>query len=425
MSDKIRKTPSTQGHDLDHDRYSQSQPKPLAFLHVVQSVNPTGGGPIEGIRQRAASHHVLGDSLQIASLDPPGAPYLAFPEVPVEPLRCCWIDRYFPLSLLRWVRAHHHHFDAVVVNGIWDFHLLAAYLAVRGTDTPLLVFPHGMLDPWFRRRYPLKHLKKWLFWPWAMYWPLRQADAVCFTCDQERLLARQSFWLYDCHEVVVNYGTKGIPDFNHDYATAFLEAHPAIAGRQRFIFLGRVAPKKGPDLLLRAIAALQAEGLWDPASMVLVLAGPASGAYATQLQRLAERLGVSSSLHWTGMIQGDQKWGAFQSADAFVLPSHQENFGIAVAEALSCSTPVLLTHPVNIAADIAAAGAGLVEHDTVVGITNLLRRWLALDPTARAAMATQARRCFLERYEISNAALSVTTTIRAAIHQRQLAQTGR
>jgi hypothetical protein len=59
----------------------------------------------------------------------------------------------------------------VVVNGIWDFHLLAAYLAVRGTATPFLVFPHGMLDPWFRRRYPLKHLKKWLFWPWAMYLP--------------------------------------------------------------------------------------------------------------------------------------------------------------------------------------------------------------------------------------------------------------
>jgi len=110
--------------------------------------------------------------------------------------------------------------------------------------------------------------------------------------------------------------------------------------------------------------------------MVLVLAGPASGSYATELQHLAERLGISSSLHCTGMLQGDQKWGAFQSADAFVLPSHQENFGIAVAEALSCFTPVLLTHPVN----IAAAGAGLVEHDTVAGITTLVCRWLALDP---------------------------------------------
>jgi glycosyltransferase involved in cell wall biosynthesis len=396
----------------------------LRILHVVQSVNPVGGGPIEGIRQIAHCHRQFGHLVQIASLDPPGAPYLAFPGVPVEPLRRSWIDRVFPLSLLRWVKAHLHEFDAVVVNGIWDFHLLAAYLAVRGTSTPFLVFPHGMLDPWFRYRYPLKHLKKWLVWPWAIYPPLRGADAVCFTCNQERLLARQSFWLYYCHEVVMNYGTKGIPDPGGDFATPFLEAHPPLAGRQRFLFLGRVAPKKGPDLLLRAIAALQAEGLWDPATMVLVLAGPAQGAYATELQQLAERLGISSSLHWTGMLQGDQKWGAFQSAAAFVLPSHQENFGIAVAEALSCSTPVLLTHPVNIAADIAAAGAGLVEHDTVAGITTLMRRWLALDPAARAAMATEARRCFLERYEITNASLSITRTIHGARLQRQLAQAG-
>ena len=398
---------------------------PLKILHVVQSVNPVGGGLIEAVRQAAPAHQLLGDTLHIASLDPPGAPYLAFPGVPVEPLRRSWIDRFFPFSLLRWIRAHHHRYDAVVVNGIWDFHLFVAYLALRGSTTPLLVYPHGMLDPWFRRRYPLKHLKKWLVWPWAVYPPLRGADAVCFTCNQERLLARQSFWLYDCHEVVVDFGTKGIPDPHHNFATPFLEAHPAIAGRQRFLFLGRVAPKKGPDLLLRAIAALQVEGLWDPATMVLVLAGPASGAYATELQQLAERLGISSSLHWTGMLQGDQKWGAFQSADAFVLPSHQENFGIAVAEALSCSTPVLLTHPVNIAADIAAAGAGLVENDTVAGITTLLRRWLALDLAARAAMATEARRCFLERYEITNAPLSITRTIHAARLQRQLAREGR
>jgi glycosyltransferase involved in cell wall biosynthesis len=105
------------------------------------------------------------------------------------------------------------------------------------------------------------------------------------------------------NEIVVGYGTEGIPLPNHDYATPFLQAHPPIAGRQRFLFLGRVAPKKGPDLLLLAIATLQAEGPWDPATMVLVLAGPASGSYAEALKRLASRLAVTASLHWTGMLQ--------------------------------------------------------------------------------------------------------------------------
>jgi len=215
----------------------------LRILHVVQSVNPVGGGPIEGIRQVSVAHRAFGHSVAIASLDPPGAPFLGFPGVPVEPLRRSWLDRFFPVSLLRWIRAYRSEFDAVVVNGIWDFHLLAAFLAVRGTSTPFLVFPHGMLDPWFRYRYPLKHLKKWLVWPWAIYPPLREADAVCFTCNQERLLARQSFWLYTCHEVVVGYGSQGIPDPSCDVATPFLEAHPAIAGRQRFLFLGHTRLK--------------------------------------------------------------------------------------------------------------------------------------------------------------------------------------
>jgi glycosyltransferase involved in cell wall biosynthesis len=104
-----------------------------------------------------------------------------------------------------------------------------------------------------------------------------------------------------------------------------------------------------------------------------------------------------------------------------VLPSHQENFGIAVVEALSASNPVLLSPAINIAADIAAAGAALVEPDNHQGVCTLLRRWLALDPAARAAMATNARRCFEEHYQIDNASFSITRAIHLAKLSRQLA----
>ena len=122
------------------------------------------------------------------------------------------------------------------------------------------------------------------------------------------------------------------------------------------------------------------------------------------------------------MLQGDDKWGAFQSADAFLLPSHQENFGIAVVEALSASTPVLLSPAINIAADIEAAGAALVEPDTHRGTCQLLRRWLALDATARATMAANARRCFEQRYEITLASNSITRAIQIAKLHRRLQQ---
>jgi glycosyltransferase involved in cell wall biosynthesis len=376
----------------------------------MQSVKSSVGGPVEGVRQLVSYDKINpGVSRDIASLDSPSVPGLSFPGCPVHPLGLSWVDRFFPISLIRWLEANIYRYDWAVVDGIWGFHLFATWCVLRRRSIPYVVFTHGMLDPWFKRTFPLKHLKKWLAWPLAMYPVLRDARAVIFTCNQERLLARQSFWLYRCHEVVVPFGTAGIPDPNHDYATPFLARYPSIQRRRCFLFLGRVNPKKGPDLLLRAIASLQHQGFWDPARHCLVMAGPSTGRYAQTLQRLAHQLAITPSLLWTGMLQGDDKWGAFQAAEVFVLPSHQENFGIAVVEALSSSTPVLITHAVNISPEIAADGAGLVDYDTLPGTITLLTRWLQLDPPARQAIAHQARCTFEHRYTIEGYAAALSS----------------
>ena len=377
----------------------------LHCLHVIQSVSPAFGGPIEAVRQLAACEGRRSaveprNHIEIASLDAPSASYLAFAGCPVHALRSRWFDSLFPLSMLRWLQAQLDNYDVVVIHAIWHWHIYVAWLVLHRTGTPYVVFPHGMLDPWFKRRYPLKHLKKWLVWPWAIHPALRDADAVIFTCDQERRLARESFWLYRVKAVVLPFGTEGVPSPGHDYTGAFLPQHPSLAGRRILLFLGRVHPKKAPDLLFHALANLQQEGLWHPTRHVLVMAGPCAQRYAQILQQLAERLAITESILWTGLLQGDQKWGAFQAAEAFVLPSHQENFGIAVVEALSTSTPVLITHAVNIAPDIAAMGAGLVGHDSEAGITTLLRRWFQLEPPARHAIELSARQCFERRYTI-------------------------
>ncbi|HMG05900.1 MAG TPA: hypothetical protein VK581_10585, partial [Chthoniobacterales bacterium] len=111
-------------------------------------------------------------------------------------------------------------------------------------------FPHGMLDPWFKRTYPRKHMKKLLYWPWAEYRVLRDAAAVLFTSEEERRLARESFSLYHCKEIVVNYGTAA-PEVDLESAREdFLEAFPKLRGQRFFLFLGRLHEKKGCDLLI-------------------------------------------------------------------------------------------------------------------------------------------------------------------------------
>jgi len=382
----------------------------LKILHVIQSVNPKHGGPIEGIRQQAAAHAASGHSVEIVSLDGPKSDYLDFPQVKVYALRR-FSDFFFPFSLRKWISDNAQNYDAIIINGIWGSHLFATSIGLANHDVPYFVFLHGMLDPWFKYRYPFKHIKKWFVWPWAVYPSLRDACAVFFTCQREALLARESFWLYDCNESVIKYGTKGIPDSKNDYSTAFLDRHPKLLGKQRFLFIGRVAPKKGPDILVRALARLQADGLWNSSDMTLVLAGPNDSQYAKLISKLAFQFGISDSIYWTGMITGDEKWGAFQSAEAFILPSHQENFGIAVAEALSCSVPVLITHSVNISPEIATDRAGFCEPDTLDGCVQLFRRWFDLTPDARKMMRNAALECFLNRYHISHTSESITRFI--------------
>lgn len=387
----------------------------MKLLHVIQSVNPKHGGPIEGIRQQAREHILYETFIDIASLDTVDDLFLAFPNTPVYPCKSTFLDNIFPVTLFKWLKCHHADYDAIILNGIWGFHLLASWLALRKTSTPYYVFTHGMLDPWFKKTYPIKHFKKLLIWPWAIYPVLRGAEALLFTCEQEKLLARESFWPYDCNEIVINYGTEGIPLPKKDYTQEFYKNHPQLECKQIFLFLGRVHPKKGPDLLIKAISLLKKEGYWNFDKMSLVMAGPAEGPYARRLIYLAKKLGVTDSIYWTGMITGNQKWGAYQASDVFILPSHQENFGISVAEALSCSLPVLISSKINIFAEIKQDGAGLVELDSVQGTVMLFRRWLALDQSQKAATRKAAKNCFDKRYHISNTVKSINSALSAAI----------
>ena len=122
------------------------------------------------------------------------------------------------------------------------------------------------------------------------------------------------------------------------------------------------------------------------------------------------------------MITGDQKWGVFQTAEAFVLPSHQENFGISVVEALSCGTPVLISTSVNIAPEIEEDGAGLIDQDNVVGTAKLFRRWFALNQKEKAEMRRKASLSFKERFHISNTSRSITKNIYLALLERAVLQ---
>ena len=386
----------------------------LAVLRLIRSLNPEGGGPAEGIRQITPPLKGLGVSTTVASLDPPDAPWLRDQPTQAIGLGPVVGGYGYRRQLPARIRTLALQYDAVIIQGLWQYHALATWCALRGTGIPYFVYPHGMLDPWFKRTYPLKHLKKWAYWPWADYRVLRDASAVLFTTEQERLLARQTFWLYQANEVVVGYGTSAPPADVEQQRAAFLDRFPHLRGKRMLLFLSRIHPKKGVDLLIEAFAAVASS---DPA-LQLVIAGPDQVGLQAALQQRAAELGISDRITWTGMLSGELKWGAFRCAELFCLPSHQENFGIVVAEALACGLPVAIAEPVNIAADVAAAGAGIVHADTAAGTTAALRKVLAMTPAARSEMGERGMQLFAERFDFASVAKNLMPVFEAAVRSR-------
>src|SRR4030081_1780125 len=98
------------------------------------------------------------------------------------------------------------------------------------------------------------------------------------------------------------------------------------------------------------------------------------------------------------------KWGAIHSSEVFVLPSHQENFGIAVAEALAVGLPALISNKVNIWREVLSDRAGLVAEDTLQGTSELFRSYLALSKDEKAGMRQRSCDCFEKRFEVKKAA---------------------
>jgi glycosyltransferase involved in cell wall biosynthesis len=378
----------------------------VKILHVTNSMNPAYGGLSTALGALVPALNALGHSSEIVSLDSPAAGFLGALPFPVHALGPVRPGYGYSARLKPWLAAQRARFHAVIVHGLWQHHGRSVHQACAAPGgPPYFVFPHGMLDPWFKREHPLRHVRKWCYWWVAERALLRGAAAVLFTCEEERRLARQSFPGSSYRERVVAFGTTAPPYRPAKQCAAFFALHPGLADRPFWLFLGRLHPKKGVDLLIDAYARLSARGSPVPR---LVLAGPcADPSYLQRLQARAAATCPPGAVLWPGMLAGDAKWGALRAAEVFVLPSHQENFGLAVVEALACGTPVLISDQVNIWRELAADGAGLVEPDTADGTARLLARWGALDDGGRARLRRAAQESFQHRYEIRAAAQSL------------------
>ena len=400
--------------------------KPSVMLHVVASMDPERGGVGKAVRLIIAGLEKHGIVSEILTLDPPVNDFCSnesFQVFAVGPQRTQW---QYAKKLVPWLTSNFQNYDGVILHGLWLYNSYALRKVfdsmkrrARSTRSEwkrvpkLFVMPHGMLDPYFQKATGrrLKALRNWIYWKLIERKTVNHADGLLFTCEQEKYLARKSFRPYFPKlEIIVGLGVDEPPANANRMQLAFLQRLERPVKGPYILFLGRVNEKKGIDLLIEAYAnfcsALSSDQTLEerrnpnhPEIPSLIIAGPESeSSFGRNLKkRVLESAILKDRVLFTGMLSGDAKWGAFYGSEAFILPSHQENFGIAVVEAMACSKPVLISDQVNIWREIQESGAGLIESDTREGVLKMLHKWYALSEGERRSIQLNARKSF-EKY---------------------------
>lgn len=363
-------------------------------------MDPQSGGPCQGIRNSVKAMKKMGVENEVVCMDSPDSDFISDDEFKIcamGPAKGPW--SYSP-KLLPWLKVHAGKYDAIIVHGLWLFCSYAVEKALRGTaKPPWFVMPHGMLDPYFQqaKERRLKALRNQIYWQIIEKKVINRSNGILFTTEEELLLARETFPGYrPKKELNVGYGIQPPPEKSHEMLAEFYNAVPQCKNSPFILFLGRIHQKKGIDLLVRAFAELKIE------SHCLVVAGPGKDSdYGCELAEYVAENRLQNRVLFPGMLEGLAKWGAFYEAKAFMLPSHQENFGIAVAEALSCATPVLISEKVNIWREIKTAQCGFIRPDTLEGTKRLLQDWLYTSSGAKAEMSERAIMAFRDKFDIN------------------------
>ena len=376
----------------------------VRILNVIGSVDVRNGGTTSHVFSISRIWENLGHTCHVLCLDPPDAACVAASPIKTIALgpsktmaylsrKLSFLRYGFTPALLHWLRGNVEEYDVVILNGFWNYTSLGCWRALKKSKVPYFICPHGMLDPWLKRRAMLRHLLRSAFWFLLESRVARDAHGVIFACEEEKRLACDEFLRQDVSTFVIRYGAE---DLAADAGKSPAVAPAWMRNRRLILFLGRIHEKKGLDLLIGAFAEIQHRF----PEFDLYIVGPDHNRLAPKLRKLAVDLNVAERIHWADMLVGQERRDAYRSAEFFVLPSHQENFGISITEAMAFSLPSLVTDKVNIWREVVEADAGICIPDTHAGVRNGLIEMCSLAPETRARMANNARRCFAEQFDV-------------------------
>jgi len=306
----------------------------MRMIHVVPTLSEEASGPSYSVPRLCESLIASGVAVQLAALQRPSArpslPYLKTFPFGIGPARLG-----ISPTLRRWlhVQAASGRVEIMHTHSLWMMPNVYPGHACRKSPCRLVVSPRGTLSSWALSR---NAAQKKIFWRWMQEPALRAAACFHATAESEYEDVRRCGFR---QPVCILPNGVDLPPLMLTRSS----------GRRQLLFLGRIHPKKGVELLLRAwqVAAPRFPD-WE-----LRIAGPGEAKYVAQMAALALDLRVER-IAFSGPVYGENKLRAYRQASLFILPTHSENFGMSVAEALAAGTPAIVTR--------GAPWSGLVEH---------------------------------------------------------------
>ena len=348
-------------------------------------------------RALANAQTILGLSVSIVATDwGLDVPVPCVDGVNVQLFSCRYAKWKWAPALGRHLRKHLLNSDIVVVAGLWQYPTWIAAKICREIGKPYIVSPHGMLDPGPMEQ---KSWKKNMYLRLFENQTLEGAAALHAMTESEA--THSTKWNRSVF-VVPGGVSKDVYGRLLD-RSAFYARYPALGGRKYVLFLGRLHQIKQPEV---AILAFHKAFKTDSAIM-LVMAGPCELKYRRYLKDLVDKLGISTRILFTGLINEDAAKEAYRSASAFVLPSLHENFGFAVVEAMAQECPVIVSDRVSVASFISCAAAGLIMPPDVDSFAHALAVILQ-NPCASSQMGHNGRKLVLTQFTSDNVAKEFT-----------------
>ena len=348
----------------------------MRILQIVPSISLIYGGPSqmvlglspalvkEGVEVTILTTDSNGDNGQ-KSLDVPLNRPVKQDGYEIIYFRCAPFRRYkFSLDLLKWLKLHAREFDLAHIHALFSPVSSAAAMVCRQQKLPYILRPLGTLDP--ADLLKKKQLKQ-LYVDIIERRNLAGAAAIHFTSEQEAKISER--FGVSTQDLVIPLGVIPPPIESITPSHLVLPKDVPLV-----LFMSRIDPKKGLNLLIPALEKLLSEG--QDFHFVLAGTNPQDPSYEQKIKSQIHNSTLRSHTTITGFVSGDLKTSLLQAADLFVLPSYYENFGIAVAEAMVAGKPVIISDQVHIWQQVRDSESGWVGTTDVCVLVDLLREAL-------------------------------------------------